>query len=296
MIEHVLRFIWSELYLPGLPVFLAIWNSVQTILPVVLIATLFQILMPGTRRRPKIYSYEYCVDVMHVLFNGLIYLTAIGGIAAVSRGWLITHTPVVLPQGTALPMIVQTLLAVWMFDFLVYWRHRLSHQIDVLWPIHAVHHTSHQVDVLTTHRLHFLEVMAGGIIAGWAMACCGLSGAAISLGFAIYLNYNHFIHSNVAVKFPGLLKYLFVSPFMHRWHHASEDGVRNKNFGVVFAWNDWLFRTAWHPDREPRTYGIEYPAGESVGESYLAQQIYPFRIWTTRLLSRCGSLFRTVRT
>lgn len=286
MLDNLLVFLWSELYLPWMPVFATIWMALTYIVPIVAVAVLFQALLPGTRRRPKVLSYEYLVDLMHVLLNGLFYLTFFGVAAGQVRAWMIERSPTMFADPMALPIWAQVLFAVWMFDFLVYWRHRLSHQIAVLWPIHAVHHTSHQVDVLTTHRLHFLEVLAGGVIVGWATAVSGLSQAALSMGLAIYLNYNHFIHSNVAVKFPGPLKYLLVSPFMHRWHHAREHGVRDKNFGVVFAWNDWIFRTAHHPDREPLDYGIDYPPGEAVGESYIGHQIYPFRIWGRRLVVR----------
>src|SRR5690606_5722451 len=85
---------------------------------------------------------------------------------------------------------------------------------------------------------------------------------------------------------PGFLKYILVSPFMHRWHHAREEQACNKNFGVVFAWNDWLFGTALHPNREPRAYGIDYPKGEVLRDSYLAHLVYPLQVLAVRLHRR----------
>ncbi len=265
-----------------------LWRNATAYLPAFLAGFAAQVLYPAVRRPAKARTYEMWVDVMHVLFNSIFYLTIFGAGALAIRSWMIEASPAFMAWGRELPYAVQVAIALWMFDFMVYWRHRLSHEWSPLWPIHAVHHVSQQIDVLTTHRLHFLEVMAGGILVGWAAACCGLDPGAVALGFMIYLQYNHFIHTNVRIRFPGLLKYVLVSPFMHRWHHAMEKEAHDRNYAVVFAFHDWIFGTAVHPAYEPRSYGVSFSAAEHVGESYLQQQLYPFRVWIRRLLKYFG--------
>ncbi len=264
----------------------ALWRNMSAYWPAFLVGFAAQVLYPAVRRPAKVLTYEMWVDVMHVLFNFIFYLTIFGAGALALRSWMIASSPAFMAWANELPYAAQVLIALWMFDFMVYWRHRLSHEWSPLWPVHAVHHVSHQVDVLTTHRLHFLEVMAGGVLVGWAAACCGLDPGAVALGFMIYLQYNHFIHTHVRIRFPGLLKYVLVSPFMHRWHHAMEKEAHNRNYAVVFAFHDWFFGTAVHPGHEPQHYGVDFAPAEHVGESYLQQQLYPFRIWAMRLRNR----------
>lgn len=262
-----------------------LWVNLTAYAPAFAVAFVAQAIFPAVKRPMKILTYEFWVDIMHVLFNSISYLTVFGLGAYITQRFMIESTPDISTWADDIPYILQSALAVWMFDFLVYWRHRFSHEISLLWPVHAIHHLSRKVDVLTTHRLHFLEVLAGGVIVGWAASSCRLNSGAVALGFIIYLQYNHFIHSNIRVKFTGPLKFLLVSPFMHRWHHALIESAHGHNYAVVFAFHDWLFRTALHPNHEPSEFGVSFTESEHVGESYIRQQIYPFRIWIQKLLA-----------
>lgn len=255
------------------------------ILPVMLVAYFFQYFFPATKRKPKLFFYENTVDLLHIMFNSLFYLTFFGAASAATKKFLVENTPWLLfDWASSWPIYLQSLLMLLLLDFLVYWRHRLEHRLRIIWPIHLIHHTSQRIDVLTTHRLHFLEVMLGGIIVGWAASVSGLTHDAISLGFLVYIHYNHFIHTNINIRFSSPLKYMLVSPFMHRWHHALEKEGHDKNFGVVFAWNDWIFGTAYHPEHEPKAFGLELDSPDAIGESWILQQIYPFRIWLQKTL------------
>jgi sterol desaturase/sphingolipid hydroxylase (fatty acid hydroxylase superfamily) len=286
--------VWAHLYgrvfFPVLHVVGTIQNTLTGLAQLAWIFVLAQIVFPAVRRRPKFLSYEMTLDIMYVLQTQLLYLTIAGAAVGVSTGWLQAHTPVLFPSLAKWPLVLQVLLALWVYDFVVYWRHRLEHQLSFLWPIHAVHHTTTKVDVFTTTRLHPLELMAGGILNMWVTARFGIGQEAAGIGFMLYLNYNYYVHTNVKIVYPGFLKYVFVSPFMHRWHHAREAQACDKNFGVIFAWNDWLFGTAIHPDREPLAYGLDYADGEVARDSYLAHLLYPFQVLGVRLYRRVAAL------
>lgn len=284
--------LYGRVFLPALPIVGTVQNTLTGLAQLAWIFVLAQIVFPAVRRRPKFLSYEMTLDLIYVLQTQLLYLTAAGAAVGVSTGWLQAHTPVLFPSLKELPLWLQVILALWVYDFVVYWRHRLEHQLSFLWPIHAVHHTTTKVDVFTTTRLHPLELMVGGVLNMWVTARFGIGAEAAGIGFMLYLNYNYYVHTNVKIVYPGFLKYVLVSPFMHRWHHANEVQACNKNFGVIFAWNDWLFGTALHPDREPLSYGIDYDKGEVAHDSYVAHLVYPFQVLGVRLFRRASALLK----
>lgn len=267
-----------------------IWSSFEVLVGVVLtllVALPFQALFPAVRRHPKILTYEFWLDVLYS-YQGL-WLSLASFYVAVN--WLVAavygNSGPYIPALAQLPYWVQVPLAVWAFDFLVYWRHRLEHTLSPMWAFHAVHHSTERVDILTTFRVHPFELITGTLVNTMVIRA-GLEPTAALLGFSIYLYYNQFIHTNVAIRFPGLLKYVLVSPFMHYWHHAKEN-VIGKNYGVVFAWNDWLFSTACHPEHYPADYGLNVPAPQRVEQSYLRQLLYPLQYGYARFLEWRGA-------
>ncbi|HLS85546.1 MAG TPA: sterol desaturase family protein [Burkholderiales bacterium] len=243
---------------------------------VLLVALPFQWLLPAVRRRAKFRSYEFWLDIVYasqgvwlsLLSMGALITWMVSAIYGTERAWF--------PMLSTLPFWAQVLLGIWAFDFLVYWRHRLEHVVPALWSFHAVHHTAEKVDVLTTTRLHPLEVVFGALFNAIVIRM-GFAPAAVGLAFAIYLYYNYYIHTNVRIRYPGFLKYLFVSPFMHQWHHAKDAAAAGKNLGVVFAFHEWLFGTAYHPGHWPSEFGLSGPAAERVPQSYIRQTLYPLQ-------------------
>ena len=250
-----------------------------------IVALPLQLLVPAIRRRPKIATYEFWLDLLYA-FQG-VWLTAISFSAAVA--WTVDAvyggSGPWFPALRQLPYWAQVVLAVWAFDFIVYWRHRMEHTFSVLWSVHAVHHTAENVDFLTTTRLHPLE-LAAGALCNAAIVRLGLEPSASTLGFTIYVLYNYFIHINVRLRYRGPLKYVLVSPFLHQWHHAKDEAAVGRNVGVVFAWNDRLFGTVYDPEHWPTEFGIAVPPPERVGQSYLRQLLYPLQYLSARMAAR----------
>lgn len=278
------RSMLDEIYGPYAYIVRQIAAGLWQITIVILVVLPFQALWPAVRRRPKLYSYEYWLDIVYncqsLWWSLLSIFVAVNWLAGAIFGnqgnWF--------PQLAALPFWLQVLLAVWAYDFVVYWRHRFEHTFSALWSFHAVHHTAEKVDVLTTSRLHPLELMFGALLNAIVIRA-GFHPGAAGIGFTIYLHYNYFVHTNVRIRFPGLLKYLFVSPFMHHWHHAKDEAAAGKNVGVVFAWNDWLFGTAYHPEHWPTSFGFTSPEPEQVGQSYVRQMLYPLQYFFARFVA-----------
>jgi sterol desaturase/sphingolipid hydroxylase (fatty acid hydroxylase superfamily) len=81
------------------------------------------------------------------------------------------------------------------------------------------------------------------------------------------------IHANTNINF-GFLKYLFVTPQFHHWHHGDDPAHYGINFAIHFPLIDKVFGTYYLP-------GNEWPAATGVHESaypkgYVKQLVYPF--------------------
>lgn len=254
--------------------------------PVLFIALVLQVLVPAIKRKPKVLTGEYWLDLYYWYQSAIFKALGLFVFFTWMTKQMFAGTGPWIPGVRELPFAVQVLIALWLKDFIVYWRHRLEHTLVVLWSFHAVHHCTEQVDVLTTHRLHPGE-LALGIVVNAPIAFVGFDPAAMALAFTIYGEWNHFIHMNINVKFNGFLKYIFVTPFMHQWHHAVDEESISKNVGVVFAWNDWIFGSAYHPEHWPEKFGFTGPESEQLPRSNLLRHwLYPLQLAAVRVRSR----------
>ena len=81
------------------------------------------------------------------------------------------------------------------------------------------------------------------------------------------------IHCNVGIKF-GPLKYVFVTPQFHHWHHSSERPAIDTNYSAHTVLFDYLYGTAHMPkDHWPVEYGTTKP----VPHGFLKQLLFPFK-------------------
>ncbi|MEM8699027.1 MAG: hypothetical protein AAGF44_07620, partial [Pseudomonadota bacterium] len=65
-------------------------------------------------------------------------------------------------------------------------------------------------------------------------------------------------------------------PVMHRWHHVREVEGSGANFATIFAFYDWIFGTHYMPSRPVPDLGVD---DRGFPDSWLGQQIFPFRVW-----------------
>lgn len=171
------------------------------------------------------------------------------GFAAVcaSQGWgLLNH----LAWSPGLSVIV----AVVALDFTIWLQHVLFHAVPALWRVHRVHHADLDYDLTTGARFHPLEIVLSMGIKFAAIALLGPPVVSVVL-FEVLLNTTSmFNHGNVRLH-PGLdrrLRWILVTPDMHRVHHSTEGDESNANFGFSLPWWDRLFGTYRHAPRRPQ--------------------------------------------
>jgi len=183
-------------------------------------------------------------NLLLVLFNILLVrfmlpLTA-AGVAELClyQDWgLLNKYSIDLPLAVIISLIA--------FDFFLYVQHVLLHKIPSLWCLHRVHHIDQDVDVTTGLRLHPFEVALSTLVRILVVLVLGAPAVAVML-FEVTLNsVTMFNHGNISIS-PFLdrwLRWIIVTPDMHRVHHSINLDERDSNYGFNLSWWDRLFGT-----------------------------------------------------
>jgi sterol desaturase/sphingolipid hydroxylase (fatty acid hydroxylase superfamily) len=161
-----------------------------------------------------------------------------------------------------LPAWIAVVASVILLDLAIYFQHVLFHAVPVLWRLHRMHHADLDIDVTTGLRFHPIEILLSMVIKLAVVIALGAPALAVLL-FEVLLNATSlFNHSNVRIpeRFDGVLRWVVVTPDMHRVHHSILLRETNSNFGFNLPWWDRLFGT-YRPQpaagQESMTIGIE---------------------------------------
>jgi sterol desaturase/sphingolipid hydroxylase (fatty acid hydroxylase superfamily) len=136
-------------------------------------------------------------------------------------------------------------LALAALDLAIYLQHVMFHAVPLLWRLHRAHHADLDIDVTTGARFHPVEMLLSMAIKAAAILVIGAPALAV-LVFEIVLNASSmFNHSNVRIpqRLDSVLRWLVVTPDMHRVHHSIRGEETNRNFGFNLPWWDRLFGT-----------------------------------------------------
>lgn len=160
------------------------------------------------------------------------------------------------------PLWVKIPLAIVALDLAIYLQHVVFHAVPALWRLHRMHHADLEFDVTTGLRFHPVEIILSMAIKFAVVAAIGAPAVSVLL-FEILLNgTSMFNHSNV--RLPGrvdaLLRWIVVTPDMHRVHHSIIPAETNSNFGFNLPWWDRLLGTYKAQPKmghEGMTIGIE---------------------------------------
>ena len=143
------------------------------------------------------------------------------------------------------PYLPTLVLSVVFMDFVIYLQHVMFHAIPLLWRLHRVHHADLDFDVTTGARFHPIEIILSMLIKFATIMVLGPPVAAVLI-FEVLLNATAmFNHSNVRLPLglDKVLRWIVVTPDMHRVHHSVEDDEANSNFGFNLPWWDRIFAT-----------------------------------------------------
>ena len=175
------------------------------------------------------------IDILAVRF---VFGTAAVGAAqfAEERGWGLFNF---MEWWAGLEVIAVIII----LDFMIYIQHVLVHVIPFFWQFHVVHHSDLDLDVSSGLRFHPIEILGSMLFKIVLVIALGPSPFAIVV-FEILLNgMSLFSHSNIKLseKLDHFLRYIIVTPDMHRIHHSVEKMETNSNFGFNLSiWDRFL--------------------------------------------------------
>jgi sterol desaturase/sphingolipid hydroxylase (fatty acid hydroxylase superfamily) len=229
-------------------------------LGVLIVMALWEAASPRRRREiPRVIRWTNNIGVV-LLDSFLVRLTfpivAVGlALLAEERGWGLFNV-------FEAPAWLAIVVSVAALDLAIYLQHVMFHAVPALWRLHRMHHADLEIDVTTGLRFHPVEILLSMGIKLAVVAVLGPPAVAVLI-FEVLLNATAmFNHSNVKLpeKVDRILRFLVVTPDMHRVHHSIHPAETNSNFGFNLPWWDRLLGTYTPQPRdghEGMTIGIE---------------------------------------
>ncbi|KAF8764271.1 Alkylglycerol monooxygenase like protein [Argiope bruennichi] len=214
--------------------------------------------------RLYLWKEKKIVNVKDVRLNDMYGSASLGLMDQITKlvleGWrfavyayIYTHWRIVtLPWDSSWTWIIAFLVA----DFLYYWTHRASHEINILWAGHQLHHSSEDYNFITALRqsilvTHFVWVL-------YLPAAMIVPPAAMLVHYQLNFLYQFWIHTEV-IKSIGPLEYILNTASHHRVHHGRNRYCIDKNYaGVLIIW-DRLFGTFEAEKDDEIAYGLIHP-------------------------------------
>ena len=143
-------------------------------------------------------------------------------------------------------------------DFDYYWWHRKSHEVNLLWAAHIVHHQSEDYNLAVALRQAWFTG-ATSIVFYLPLALLGLPPVVYGVSSAVNTLYQFWIHTELIDRV-GPLEAVLNTPSHHRVHHAVNARYLDRNYaGILILW-DRLFGSFAREEERP-VYGTTTPLG-----------------------------------
>lgn len=145
------------------------------------------------------------------------------------------------------------------FDLLIYWQHRLFHHFSWAWRFHRIHHLDEFIDISSALRFHPVEIFFSVLIKISFAALLGASAEEYAIFEIVLSSLAIFNHANIKLhpELDRYLRFLVVTPEMHRVHHSREPHEHMSNFGFNLACWDYIFSSYCPRSRA----GDQFPLG-----------------------------------
>lgn len=216
------------------------------------------------------------VIINSVLLRLVAPVGAVGvAIFAQSQGWGLFHY-------LEAPAWLAILVSVVLLDLAIYLQHVMFHAVPLFWRLHMVHHADLDFDVTTGLRFHTIEILLSFGIKAAVVLLLGAPGLAVLI-FEVLLNATSmFNHSNIRMPLllDRILRWVVVTPDMHRVHHSIHRHETNSNFGFSLPWWDRLLGTYRDQPADGHTgmsIGLSHIRDEKQADRLLRMLSLPFR-------------------
>jgi sterol desaturase/sphingolipid hydroxylase (fatty acid hydroxylase superfamily) len=206
------------------------------------IMVVWEILRPKRSQQQR--KQRWPINLGLALVNMVLMRFTIGGLAYMSAVWAAENGYGLLnslPLSNGLSIFATLLI----LDFAIYCQHIVMHKSPLLWRLHKIHHTDLEFDATTAVRFHPLEIVISMLYKVAVVVLIGGSPVAV-IAFEIILNgAATFNHSNINLpeSIDNKLRWLIITPDMHRIHHSAESIETDSNYGFSLSCWDRLCKT-----------------------------------------------------
>ena len=204
-----------------------------------------------------------CLDILaiKIVFQGVVAVSVAK--YAQDHGWgLLNYLD--LPSG------VNLVITVVFLDLMIYLQHVIAHMVPFFWRFHAVHHSDRDLDVSSGLRFHPVEIIGSMVFKIGVVLALGPSPFAVMVFEAILNGMAQFSHSNIKLPLTmdKVLRWILVTPDMHRIHHSVEVDETNSNYGFNLSIWDRFLGTYLENGKKPQpelVIGLKaFPKNEDV--------------------------------
>lgn len=184
------------------------------------------------------------------LFNTVVLGLVFGSITVAVAEWAAQTSFGLLHLGD-LGAPLRFGLALILLDGWMYFWHRANHAVPVLWRFHRMHHTDRHVDVTSATRFHLGEHVGSAVLRLGVIALAGIEVWHLVVYDMLVIAITQFHHADISLgRWDRRLRWLIVTPHMHKVHHSDWQPETDSNYSVVLSIWDRLagtFRMRAHP-------------------------------------------------
>jgi sterol desaturase/sphingolipid hydroxylase (fatty acid hydroxylase superfamily) len=153
----------------------------------------------------------------------------------------------------------QLVLALVLLDGWMYLWHRGNHTIPFLWRFHRMHHSDTQMDVTTATRFHLGEHIGASALRAGLVPLLGFEVWQLIVYDSLLIVVTMLHHANISLgRHDRWLRWLIVTPDMHKVHHSRWRLETDSNYSTVFSVWDRLAGTfRMRADAKTLQFGLE---------------------------------------
>lgn len=220
---------------------------------------------PTVDSKPRRLGINFSLTGIDILVVKLFLGAAAVGTAqfAQEKGWGLMNYLELTPA-------LEGIITVVFLDLMIYFQHVLVHMVPFFWRFHAVHHSDRDLDVSSGLRFHPVEILGSMIYKMGLVLALGPAPIAVMIFDAILNGMAQFSHSNIRLPVPldRVMRWLVVTPDMHRIHHSVEVNETNSNYGFNLSIWDRTLGTYLRDAKKPQpeiVIGLKaFPKNEDV--------------------------------
>ncbi len=205
------------------------------------------------RRGVKVYRFADSVTDLSCGVSSQLEVALVSAVRIAIYAWLFGH------RFTTIEGWPAWVIAFFGVDFLYYWWHRASHEVNFFWAAHVVHHQSEDYNLAVALRQ--------SVTTGWSslpfylpLAWLGVPVHVFLIVHSLSTLYQFWIHTRLMKKTGGPINWVLNFPHHHRVHHAVNPQYLDKNYGATLIVWDRLFGT-YIEEEQKCVYGITKQLG-----------------------------------